>query len=214
MITLVQHYPTVVLADGDFPTGSDALQALREAKNIVCCDGAVTELLHANLLPTAIVGDMDSLPNELQQRFANITHRITEQENNDLTKAVHFCVAQGMKQITVLGATGKREDHTVGNISLLAKYAYLADIQMITNYGVFVAISKSAELESFAGQQVSIFALQPDAKITSQGLKYPLQQRPFTSWWQGTLNEAEGSSFSLQFERGDLLVYRELRGIR
>jgi thiamine pyrophosphokinase len=210
MLPLLQHYPTVVLANGEFPTSRTSVQALREAQNIVCCDGAVEGLLRCGLRPAAIVGDMDSLSPALRQRFANIVHPIAEQETNDLTKSVHFCVERQLTPITILGATGKREDHTLGNIALLANYAKLTNVQCITNYGVWVVLNNGAALESFAGQQVSIFALDPAIPVSSYGLKYPLCALPLASWWQGTLNEAEGDSFSLQFERGQLLVYREL----
>jgi thiamine pyrophosphokinase len=58
------------------------------------------------------------------------------------------------------------------------------------------------------GQQVSVFALDPTTHIHSLGLKYPLEDRCFTSWWQGTLNEATGEQFSLSFDKGGLIVYR------
>ncbi|GHU93835.1 thiamine pyrophosphokinase [Bacteroidia bacterium] len=207
---LIQHYPTVILADGDFPTHPIALQILQEAKTIVCCDGATETLLQNHLSPTAIVGDMDSLSAARRKQFAAIIHQVTEQDTNDLTKAVNFCKQQNYGDITILGATGKREDHTLGNISLLAQYAAHTNVQLITNYGIFVALHQSATLESRAGQQVSLFALQSDAKITTRGLRYPLQNRTLTSWWQGSLNEAKGDSFSLLFKDCNLLVYRDL----
>ena len=209
-VPLLQRYPTAILANGSFPAGRDALRALHEAANIVCCDGAVAKLLTAGLLPAAVVGDMDSLPPHLQRRFARICHRISEQETNDLTKAVNFCIAQNLMSVTILGATGEREDHTLGNISLLAEYAQHIEVQCITDYGVFVAVRQSAEFESFAGQQVSIFSLDPSAIISSEGLKYPLRRQRLSSWWQGTLNEAAGKSFSLHFTDGNLLIYRNL----
>jgi len=50
--------------------------------------------------------------------------------------------------------------------------------------------------------------LTPDSKISSLGLKYPLEKRNLTSWWQGTLNESVGEQFSLSIDKGVLLVYR------
>ena len=51
-----------------------------------------------------------------------ILHRISDQETNDQTKAVNFLLAQGKRRIAIIGATGNREDHTLGNISLLSDY--------------------------------------------------------------------------------------------
>jgi thiamine pyrophosphokinase len=207
-IPLLQDFPTVIVADGAFPTGKDALRALHSAKRIVCCDGAVEPLVKIGLQPAAIVGDMDSISAAMQRKYAAILHPSAEQESNDLTKAVKYCITQELTAITIVGATGKREDHTIGNISLLAGYSQIVNIQCITDYGVFVAICQSSKFDSYAGQQVSLFSLNPTAKITSEGLKYPLHQRQLTSWWQGSLNEAIGDCFALEFNSANLLIYR------
>ncbi|MDR2813801.1 MAG: thiamine diphosphokinase, partial [Prevotellaceae bacterium] len=187
MLNLIQNFPTVALAHGEFPAHSLALQQLRSATTIVCCDGAVESLLQFGMEPTCIVGDLDSIPPELKARFADKIHRVAEQESNDLTKSINFCRQKGYREVTILGATGKREDHTLGNISLLAGYAKELSVQMLTDYGVLNAIRHDATFESFAGQQTSIFCLSPQTKITTRGLKYPVSNASLPLWWMGTL---------------------------
>ena len=209
MVTsLIQSFPTVILAHGDFPVHSAAVWALRSAKTVVCCDGAAETLLKMGIEPTYIVGDLDSTSPEVQARFADRLHHITEQESNDLTKAVRFCKSRGHDRITILGATGKREDHTLGNIALLADYAGEAQVQMITNYGVMNAIEQSTTFESVAGQQVSLFRISPHICVTLSGLRYPLHSDPLTKLWLGTLNEALGSEFTVKFDEGKMVVFR------
>ena len=111
---------TIILADGDFPSSSLAKEWLRECPYVVCCDGAVNTYLRFGKMPAAIVGDGDSLLPEIKERYVHLIHRETEQDTNDLSKAFRFCLSQGRRDITIMGATGKREDHTLGNISLLA----------------------------------------------------------------------------------------------
>ncbi|MFT3903071.1 MAG: thiamine diphosphokinase [Niabella sp.] len=193
------HADTAILANGEFPTHALPLSILQNAAYLVCCDGATNQLLqHTDRLPDAIVGDCDSISPENRQRFSDIIHCIPEQETNDQTKAVNFCLSRGRLKITILGATGRREDHTIGNVSLLAKYLAIpgTEIQMITDHGIFVAINTDAEFESFAGQQVSIFNM-GGASVSSQNLKYPLAQHSFSNWWQGTLNESLSETFQL-----------------
>lgn len=209
MIPFVCPYHTVILANGSFHRHPVPLSFLYTASQIICCDGATESLLAYNLEPDHIVGDLDSLSQKLRQRYHHCLHEDFEQETNDLTKAVHFCVQRKWNEITILGATGKREDHTLGNISLLADYAEYTHVQLITDYGVFFPLLKSGHFESFAGQQVSIFSLTPDSVFTFQGLKYPVVKQPLSMWWQGTLNEALGSDFVIEMDFGKALVFRQ-----
>jgi len=57
----------------------------------------------------------------------------------------------------IVGATGKREDHTLGNISLLADYMKTAKVVMVTDYGIFTPMQGITEFTSHKGQQVSLF---------------------------------------------------------
>ena len=201
-----QQVETVILANGEFPSNNIPLSIFNSSKYLVCCDGAINNLINTNKAPDAIVGDCDSLSEENQSKYANIIHRISEQETNDLTKAVNFCLEQDRRKITILGATGKREDHTIANISLLCEYMMDADVEMITDHGVFVAIDKPSVFSSFPKQQVSLFCIDR-CSVTSHGLVYPITDHLFTSWWQATLNEATGNEFMIE-TTGRTIVYR------
>ncbi len=156
--------------------------------------------------PDAIVGDCDSISEENRLRYAHILHPDPDQETNDLTKSVQFCVRYGRKEIVIVGGTGYREDHTLGNISLLADYMEVATVEMYTNYGIFTPMRGSVEFAGFPGQQVSLFPIDR-AAITTHNLKYPLTNRILTNWWQGTLNESLGSSFMIE-SSGRVVLFR------
>lgn len=207
MPTALSEADAVILANGEFPKHEIPLAILRNCKYLVCCDGATDKLKHTSIEPQAIVGDCDSLSNENKERYARIIHPNPDQEINDLTKSVNYCVEQGFKKLIILGATGQREDHTLGNISLLLEYMNKdIDVQMITDYGVFVSIDSDSQFESFEGQQVSIFSVFR-GEITTHNLKYPVNKRVFTNWWQGTLNESDNAEFSIE-TTDKLILYR------
>ena len=194
----------VVLAAGTYPTHPLPLQILANADTVVCCDGAAEAFLAKGGTPTAIVGDGDSLPQSLKEPYAHLLHLESEQETNDQTKAVRYLLQQGKKRIAIVGATGKREDHTLGNISLLIEYMRQgADVQMFTDYGVFVPCKGKCSFEVSVGQQISLFNVGATG-FKSQGLKYPIYD--FTNWWQGTLNEATQPQVTIEAV-GDYLVY-------
>jgi len=209
MIPLIQNFRTVILANGAFPKHKIPLGFLHSAEQIICCDGAAQNLIDAGLNPDYIIGDLDSISEEIKKRFSSILLHIAEQESNDLTKAVDFCLKNNRTEITILGATGKREDHTLGNLSLLTDYAEKANVQLLTDNGVFTPLLETATLESYIGEQISIFSLNPETIFSFQNLLYPVDNRKLTSWWQGTLNEAESDNFTINFYKGKVLIFRE-----
>ncbi len=200
----------IILADGDFPTSPEPLRLLSEASFVCCCDGAAEKLIAHGRIPDAIVGDGDSLSADFKARYKDIIHAESEQEYNDLTKATRFVISRFPKSplhIVYLGATGKREDHTLGNISLLSFYkeTFGIDVSMYTDYGFFQANnSGTTTFSSFPRQQVSIFNINCTA-ISADGLRW--QPYAYTQLWQGTLNEATGSVFTITAD-GSYITYQ------
>ena len=196
-------FDAVIIGGGEYPTAEQPLQAIRNARYIVCCDGAADEFIAKGGIPDAIVGDGDSISDGNKEKFSHILHIVGEQESNDQTKAVRFCLAQGKKRIAIVGATGKREDHTIGNISLLVEYARAgAEVYSFTDYGVFMACNGTTTHKCRKGQQVSIFSITAN-DMSSSGLLYPIYD--FTNWWQGTLNECTGEEFTINAKKEYLL---------
>ena len=191
-------YDCVVVANGSFPQTAGPLELLKSAPAIIACDGAVQNLHERGLEPTAIVGDLDSIPQEMLRIYADRIHTVEDQEINDLTKAVRFAHAAGYRKLLILGATGLREDHTLGNISLLMDYAPLFEqVEMLSDYGHLIPVQQTITLPSTPGQQISIFSMYPCGEITTEGLRWPITRRRLTAWWQGSLNEALGNEFTL-----------------
>ena len=202
---------TIILANGQFPTHATPLAALHAAARIVCCDGAVDKLAEAGLTPAWVVGDLDSLSDASRVQYGQKLVCVREQETNDLTKAFRFCLSHGWKDLVILGATGLREDHTLGNLSLLVDFACEAKVLLLTDAGWFTPLTVSAQLPSCAGQQVSVFSFDPVTAVHAEGLKYPLDGLRLARWWQAALNEACGDAFSLAFKGGPLLVFQTYR---
>ena len=212
-----------ILANGAFPSREEALQALLQANTVICCDGAYNKLVGSQLFLRAaaipqvyVVGDGDSLGSVVPPFPTTFVDKYKDQDTNDLTKAVRYALSLGVERLVILGATGLREDHTLGNISLLASYAGMLTasgkplaVRMYTDYGFFTPVIASATLPSFARQQVSLFSLDEGLVVSVSGLKYPIDGRRLHYWWEATLNEALGDSFSITLEgSGTVLVYQ------
>lgn len=202
-------YDCIVVANGSFPEKEELLNLLKNAPVIIACDGAIENLHKRGLTPTAIVGDLDSIPEEMLRLYADRIHIVVDQEINDLTKAVRFAHNRGYRKVLIMAATGLREDHTLGNISLLLDYAPLFEqIEMISDFGRFVPVLHTSTLPSLPGQQISLFSMNPNGEITTEGLRWPITRRRLTAWWQGSLNEALGTEFTLTLSSdARLIVY-------
>lgn len=202
---------TVILANGSFPTAELPLEALHRTRRIVCCDGAAETLVaKTGLEPTLVVGDLDSLAEP--ERFADRLVRIGEQATNDLAKAYRVCLERHWHEVLFLGITGKREDHTLGNLAHLVDFAEEGVVSAWTDEGIFTPVLRSTQFASFPGQQVSIFSFDSGVTVYSEGLRYPLDGVVFDRWWRATLNESLGEGFKLVFDGGPLLVFQTYRG--
>ena len=221
----------VIVGGGDYPRHPLPLRMLHAARYVVCCDGATfayTE--HEGCRPWRVVGDGDSLSIDYKTLNADIVRIVREQEDNDQTKAVRYCLQHGLRRIALVGATGGREDHTLGNISLCLEYMHWGlDVRIYTDHGVFVPcngdvtcrmrVPRDYKMPDYDGngsvteacedpsrsksQQLSVFNFSAH-DMSAVGLKYPL--RDFTSWWQGTLNEATAETVSIHGD-GDFMIY-------
>ena len=202
---------TAILAAGDFPRSPAARAVLDSARRVVCCDGAAAAFIRrTRRAPDAIVGDLDSLPATIRRRFADRVVRVSEQDDNDLAKAFAFCMAKGWSDIVVLGATGGREDHTIGNIAWLADFAETApEVAMVTDSGIFTVLrAPGGTLETEPGMQLSFFGFDMRGKITAEGVLYPVDGLELRRWHTATLNEATGETVRLSFTGAPIVAFR------
>ena len=245
----------VILCNGEFPKKEYPRYLIKTSDIVICCDSArnVTRLEALGRTPDLLVGDMDSTPASVQKRLAGGTGaargsgatpgaersscrvvRITEQDDNDLAKAFALLRERypEVNEIHILGAGGKNEAHTVGNLGWLMEWerrsiaetglglaARGINVDMVSDWSTAFAVSPSAAKDSAPaplepvelfvgeGRRVSFFATDPKLRINSQGLQWPLDGVDLTQWWGATLNRATAPAISLSFnEKSPLLV--------
>ncbi|MCQ2389763.1 MAG: thiamine diphosphokinase [Kiritimatiellae bacterium] len=188
----------VILAAGDFPRpGGVARRLLETAAHVVCCDGAADAFRRRlGRVPDAVVGDCDSL----KGRFPCVV-RVADQDTNDLEKAVRYCRSRGWRSPVVVGAVGKREDHTVGNVFR----ALDLDVEIVTDFGRFTPFCGRKSFRTSKGQAVSVFAPDPATRMTSKGLEWPLDGVRFANLHCATLNRATGARVTIESDRPALV---------
>lgn len=212
----------VIICDGQFPKTEYPRYLIRTADFVICCDGALTKFLRNSKaiysqerLPDLVIGDMDTLSASMQKKYADIIIKENEQEHNDQTKAVRWAMSNidGLKRIYIIGASGGRIDHTIGNASLLMEYTRMFNlaereifIEMITDEGSAFAINDSTEFDCGIGRQVSIFSPDNSLRIKSYGLEYPTDEVVFDNWWKATLNKAAQDTVRLEFNHPSMAL--------
>lgn len=212
----------VIIGDGCFPRKEYPRYLISTADIIVCCDGAFRKYMRhckdifgKERLPDAVIGDMDSLSENMKRKYQDIIIRIDEQEHNDQTKAFRWVLEnlEGISQVYILGATGEREDHTIGNISLLMEYARTFDlesmgirVEMVTDHGTIFAATESFEMDCGEGRAVSIFSPDNSLRIRSEGLVWPTDDVIFDNWWKATLNKASRDNVRLEFSHKSIAL--------
>ena len=190
---------TVILAAGDFPRkGGAAWKLLAAATRVVACDSAADAYRRAfRKWPTVIIGDLDSVRSLKAFRRSGTDRptvvKVDDQNTNDMEKAMAYCAKQGWRKPVIVGATGKREDHTLGNVFRALDYG----CEIVTDTGRFIPVRGKATFIFAKGAAVSIFA--PDAKtrMTSKGLEWPLDDVRFRNLYCATLNRATATRIVL-----------------
>ena len=198
--------PFIILANGQYPSHPAALNMLHTAGTIICTDGSANKLLENGLTPKVIIGDMDSTTVG-QDSFKGLYVKISDQDNTDLDKALEWCKVNSLSQLTVLGTSQLREDHTIGNLILLANYSEELDINFVTDYFTITCHHGKRSFTSFKQQLVSLLPVEDIKSITTEGLEFPLIDELFPLSSRGISNRATGHQFIIS-SSGKIWVFR------
>lgn len=210
----------VIICDGTFPKTEYPRYLISTADFIICCDGALKKFLRnsraifgEDRLPDLVTGDMDTLSPSLQRRYSDIILKETEQEHNDQTKAVRWAINNipDINAIHILGATGGRADHTIGNLSLLMEYTRMFDlgeimIEAVCDEGTAFPVTDTIEIDCGSGREISIFSPDNTLTIKSEGLAYRTNGVVFDNWWKATLNTAVLDTVRLELSRPSIAL--------
>jgi len=135
------------------------------------------------VVPDVVIGDMDSIKQDVLQRFTNIGCTISryprQKDETDLKLALDYAVDRGAQDICVISALGGRWDMSVATIMLAASSEY-CDIRLhFSDDSCRMAVHHPGQQYTFsnmAGKTISFIPLQHDVEgITLSGFEYPLE---------------------------------------
>ena len=114
----------------------------------------------------------------------------------------------GYKQVDVFGASGKQQDHFLGNLNAAYKFKESLTITFYDNYSTYSFISSPFKINNILGKTISLFPF-PEAKgIITKGLKYPLNNEDLNLLDRiGTRNIASENEIEITYVSGHLILF-------
>jgi thiamine pyrophosphokinase len=202
----------LIIANGEPPKKQRLLALVREAKVVLCADGGANTALKFGIVPDAIIGDLDSVHAETLVRFQKVpAYEDGDDETTDLEKTIAWAVKAKYDYITVVGATGKRLDHSIGNIGVVAKFYPDAIVRFIDDSGELSYIGRELSFEARKGDVISLIPLSRCEGIVTDGLLYALNGEALElGVREGTSNVVTSSPVRITVKNGHLLLFRLL----
>jgi thiamine pyrophosphokinase len=180
-----------------------------EIEQIVATDGGALQALGCGVLPEVVIGDLDSGGQLLEDKLAETKFiRRPSQDMNDLEKALIYCREQGAVKVVVLGTTGGRQDHTLNNFSVLARYDREFELELYDRFSRIFLVRESFEYTGTTGQNVSLLPIGKVEGVTTRGMKYALKDEPLEfGVREGLSNIITQNPIKITIESGLLLVF-------
>lgn len=194
----------------------EVLKKIKKEKDIIiCADGGANNLYKTRILPSMIVGDLDSLSFKTLKYFKDLGvlfHKFPKKKDyTDTELAIKFAIEEGSTEIILLGSTGTRLDHTLGNVMLLYKLleknirAKIVD----ENNEIFI-VNKEIKITKEKDTFISFIPLFNSCfGVTMKGFKYETEDREFSlGSTLGLSNEVISQFGTIKIEKGIAIVIK------
>jgi thiamine pyrophosphokinase len=200
---IVQTMCGITLAGGGPFGRKDVDLCLKRAPVAVAADGGADRLLRLGVMPTAVIGDFDSISDLARDRIPKENQYVVpEQSTTDFDKALRGIAAPF---VLALGFAGARLDHGLAAMHTLVSHPNRRCV-LIGPKDIVFAAPLRMELSLTPGEPLSLF---PMAGVTgrSEGLEWPIDGLAFTPSGQiGTSNRVIARRVVLEFDRHGMLV--------
>ena len=172
-----------VIISGSPDTNVEEIKSLCTSDDfIVCADSGYSFAKKAGLTPNLIIGDFDSLKEELPQN-TEVVKLNTHKDDTDTEHCVMECIRRGYKDFLLLGSIGGRTDHTFANIATLAFLSEYNYNGIARNNGEEIRILKegSYEMNNKKGLIFSVFPYGCESvNVTYKGAEFMLNNKTLT----------------------------------
>lgn len=174
---------------------------------VYCTDRAYFYLFSNGVKPDVISGDFDNF--DLSIIPENIEVIETPDQNyTDFEKALKILVERNFKEVHIYGGSGREQDHFLGNLSVAYKFKKELSIIFFDDYSYYFFADNETILEGYTGRLISLYPFPYTKRITTDGLKYPLNNEELNLTDRiGIRNTAVSSTVKISFKEGGLLIF-------
>ena len=209
----------IIFANGLVPNLDSARNLIQPGDVLYAADGGTRHVLALGLIPSVVIGDLDSLKPEerelLEARGVEIQQYPRDKDQTDLELALKHAIQAGYREILIAGALGGRLDQTLGNLALLSD-PRLVKYNIRFDDGVEEAFftRNRCEMRGKPGEVVSLIPW--DGEVTgifTTGLRWPLHgETLLPDRTRGISNEMVNEVAGLEIASGLLLCIHHRSG--
>jgi len=197
----------LILCNGEPPSPELLSRNHSRTDYLIAADGGGDIALAMGYKPDVVIGDLDSFKKDRHSSL-EIIHK-ADQETNDLEKALELALRKQGTHMSILGATGRRLDQTLKNLSVLKQFnERFEEICLIDNYGKTQLLPHRFQQEVPVGTTLSLFPLSGKVTgITTSGLQYTLSGGTLENGVRdGSSNKVVSNPVEIYHTAGDLLL--------
>ncbi|TNJ44554.1 thiamine diphosphokinase [Tamlana fucoidanivorans] len=192
----------LLLLNGEVPHAFPAV----DGYDLVCAtDGAYWTLKKHDITPDFINGDLDSLKESPEN--IEIIHT-PDQDYTDFDKILDILFNKGYNCIDVFGASGKEQDHFLGNLHTAVHWRNKLDLVFFDNHGYYFLATPYTKIEMSKGKTISLVPMHEAKGVKTTGLQYPLKNETLIFGQRiGTRNKAISNLVEIHFKKGNLFIF-------
>lgn len=205
----------LIVANGTIDSKEILIKYAKYSDLIICADGGAKHLTSVGLYPHILIGDLDSIEKRTLDQFISegveLIRFPTKKDQTDTELSIEYAVDKGSKEIVLLGCTGSRLDHTLGNIMLLEKISKLGQHgKVVDGVNEIFLVSDHLTLENTDDSYVSLISLNENSSIVSLvGFEYNLSKAVINrESTQGISNKIVSDIGEVTVHEGICLVIR------
>lgn len=178
---------------------------------IVCTDGAFHYLQKMNFPLEKldfIAGDFDSYLIENQEISKEKIIHTPDQNFTDFHKILEIIAQKGGKEISVYGASGREQDHFLGNLHTAYLFRNQLNIKFYDEYATYFFIPNDFEIDGVLGKMISLMPFPLAESIFTQGLHWELGGESLSLTERiGTRNRADSDKISVKYKFGAMVLF-------